>query len=80
MYKEGVSKFRYPLFVLRYARGILFIISFITKPWPMAIYGAGLYFSTAWTTFTGILLFAHASLDRIFGYGLKYEQGFKFTH
>ena len=28
----------------------------------------------------GIILFSHAALDRIFGYGLKYEQGFKFTH
>ena len=29
---------------------------------------------------TGIILFAHASLDRMLGYGLKYETGFKFTH
>jgi hypothetical protein len=28
----------------------------------------------------GTLLFAHASFDRIFGYGLKYETGFKDTH
>lgn len=28
----------------------------------------------------GILLFAHASFDRIFGYGLKYSSGFKNTH
>lgn len=28
----------------------------------------------------GLILFSHASLDRIFGYGLKYEKGFKFTH
>jgi hypothetical protein len=29
---------------------------------------------------TGILLFAHASFDRILGYGLKYSDGFKKTH
>ncbi|WPY98330.1 DUF4260 domain-containing protein [Christiangramia sp. OXR-203] len=29
---------------------------------------------------TGIMLFAHSSFDRCFGYGLKYEKGFKFTH
>lgn len=29
---------------------------------------------------TGIILFGHASMDRVFGYGLKYENGFKFTH
>ena len=28
----------------------------------------------------GIILFAHSSFDRILGYGLKYEKGFKFTH
>ncbi|MGB5555654.1 MAG: DUF4260 domain-containing protein [Flavobacteriaceae bacterium] len=28
----------------------------------------------------GIILFSHASMDRIFGYGLKYDSGFKFTH
>ena len=28
----------------------------------------------------GAILFAHSSFDRIFGYGLKYSQGFKFTH
>lgn len=29
---------------------------------------------------SGILLFAHASFDRIWGYGLKYASGFKDTH
>jgi hypothetical protein len=28
----------------------------------------------------GILLFAHASFDRIWGYGLKYPDSFKNTH
>ncbi|MEQ1552992.1 MAG: DUF4260 domain-containing protein [Ferruginibacter sp.] len=28
----------------------------------------------------GILLFAHASFDRVFGYGLKHFDGFKNTH
>jgi hypothetical protein len=28
----------------------------------------------------GILLFTHASFDRIMGYGLKYSTGFKNTH
>jgi len=30
--------------------------------------------------FTGILLFGHSSLDRIFGYGLKYNNAFENTH
>lgn len=28
----------------------------------------------------GIILFAHSSMDRVFGYGLKYFIGFKHTH
>lgn len=28
----------------------------------------------------GIILFSHVAMDRMFGYGLKYEKGFKFTH
>jgi len=30
--------------------------------------------------FTGIILFGHASLDRIFGYGLKFGDSFQHTH
>jgi hypothetical protein len=30
--------------------------------------------------FTGIVLMGHSSMDRMFGYGLKTDQGFKFTH
>src|SRR5699024_9318200 len=29
---------------------------------------------------TGIILFRHASMDRIFGYGIKYSASFKHTH
>jgi hypothetical protein len=28
----------------------------------------------------GVVLFGHASLDRVFGYGLKLTEGFKHTH
>lgn len=28
----------------------------------------------------GVILFSHSAFDRILGYGLKYEGGFKFTH
>lgn len=27
-----------------------------------------------------VILFAHVAFDRMLGYGLKYEKGFKFTH
>lgn len=28
----------------------------------------------------GLILFGHSSMDRFFGFGLKTEEGFKFTH
>ncbi|WP_136667407.1 DUF4260 domain-containing protein [Flavobacterium sp. H122] len=44
------------------------------------LYLIGVYFSDNIIQLIGIILFSHASMDRIFGYGLKYEKGFKFTH
>ncbi|MEO8516199.1 MAG: DUF4260 domain-containing protein [Flavobacterium sp.] len=44
------------------------------------LYLIGVYFSSGVIQLTGIILFAHASMDRIFGYGLKHRKGFKFTH
>jgi hypothetical protein len=44
------------------------------------IYALGFYYSNDWSQLIGVMLFAHASMDRVFGYGLKYEKGFKFTH
>lgn len=50
------------------------------KGLAIAFYLVGLYLSLPLLQLTGIMLFAHASMDRIFGYGLKYENGFKYTH
>ena len=44
------------------------------------IYLTGIYFRSETTSLIGVILFAHSSMDRIFGYGLKYFEGFKFTH
>ncbi|CAM3536489.1 DUF4260 domain-containing protein [Zobellia roscoffensis] len=46
----------------------------------LAIYIIGAYLSEPIVQLTGIILFSHAAMDRIFGYGLKYDKGFKFTH
>jgi hypothetical protein len=43
-------------------------------------YLAGLYFSNNALQFTGLLLFAHSSFDRMLGYGLKYHDSFQHTH
>ena len=40
----------------------------------------GVYFGIEFLILAGIILFGHASLDRIFGYGLKYSDDFKHTH
>lgn len=41
---------------------------------------AGFILQTNEITFAGVVLFGHSSLDRIFGYGLKYMDDFKHTH
>jgi hypothetical protein len=40
----------------------------------------GMFFLGEVFTLAGIILFSHASMDRIFGYGLKYSDSFKHTH
>lgn len=50
------------------------------KAIALIIYLAGIYSSNNLIQLTGIILFAHSSMDRMMGYGLKYETGFKFTH
>jgi hypothetical protein len=46
----------------------------------IALYLVGIYCSNAEIQLSGVILFAHSSMDRMLGYGLKYETGFKFTH
>lgn len=46
----------------------------------IGIAATGYYLHNDVLTAIGILLFAHASFDRIMGYGLKYEVSFKSTH
>ena len=50
------------------------------KGLALAIYLIGIYLSVPLCQLLGIIIFSHASLDRIFGYGLKYDKGFKYTH
>ncbi|OSZ78454.1 hypothetical protein CAP35_09435 [Chitinophagaceae bacterium IBVUCB1] len=40
----------------------------------------GMIWHNDYTAFAGLMLFAHASFDRIMGYGLKYYTGFNDTH
>jgi hypothetical protein len=44
------------------------------------LYFVGAYFMLPIVELIGTILFIHIAMDRIFGYGLKYDKGFKFTH
>tara|TARA_R110000796_G_scaffold37722_4_gene95383 strand:+ start:291638 stop:291997 length:360 start_codon:yes stop_codon:yes gene_type:complete len=46
----------------------------------IVIYLWGIYLSIPLCQLVGIILFSYAAMDRFFGYGLKYEKGFKYTH
>ncbi len=46
----------------------------------VCIYVLGIYLQKEIVEMAGIILFAHIAMDRIFGYGLKYVKGFKYTH
>lgn len=46
----------------------------------IAVYFWGLYLINNIIEFIGIILFAHSSMDRTVGYGIKYATGFQDTH
>ncbi len=46
----------------------------------ISFYLAGLILTNPELQFIGLLLFGHSAFDRIFGYGLKYDDSFKHTH
>ena len=50
------------------------------KAIAIAIFLTGFISQAYWLELTGSILFGHSSLDRMLGYGLKYFQGFSFTH
>jgi Domain of unknown function (DUF4260) len=50
------------------------------KAVAILIYISGLYLQNEILQFAGLILFGHSSMDRMMGYGLKYAEGFAFTH
>ena len=40
----------------------------------------GIVFQLPYVELAGLVLLGHSSLDRVMGYGLKFNTGFKFTH
>lgn len=60
--------------------GALFYNLFHHKGVAIVLYFLGIYLESQQLQLAGIMLFSHASFDRMLGYGLKFETGFRFTH
>lgn len=56
----------YNLFHHKAVAGALLFAGVLTGNWGLNV--------------AGVIIFGHSSMDRMFGYGLKYFEGFKFTH
>lgn len=46
----------------------------------IGIVAIGFFLHMPWVLFIGFIMFSHATMDRMVGYGLKFETGFSFTH
>ncbi len=46
----------------------------------IAIFILGFWIGSSLITLIGVILFGHSAMDRIFGYGLKFNDNFKNTH
>ena len=63
---NSIGAFSYNLF---HHKGIALLLFFV-----------GIFFNNQILLIVGIILFGHSSIDRMLGYGLKYKEGFGFTH
>jgi hypothetical protein len=50
------------------------------KALGIAIFLVGTIFANQPVQLTGLILFGHSSMDRVLGYGLKYQDSFQHTH
>ena len=66
LFNTKIGAFTYNLF---HHRGLAILI------WIL-----GFYLQNEVFQLIGVILFSYVAFDRILGYGLKYEKGFKFTH
>ncbi|WP_163393230.1 DUF4260 domain-containing protein [Flavobacterium limi] len=67
-------------YILGNKSGAFFYNVFHHKGFAVLCYILGSYFISEDLQLAGIILFSHSAMDRIFGYGLKYEKGFRYTH
>lgn len=91
LYMEHVEWWVYLLLVLGPDIGMLgYLVSnkfgattynlFHHKGIAIVVYVAGVMGQNEVVQLAGLVLFGHSSMDRVFGYGLKYFEGFKQTH
>jgi len=50
------------------------------KAIALVVIAVGFFMDWQYVYLCGLILFAHSSMDRFFGYGLKLKEGFHFTH
>ena len=60
--------------------GAFFYNIFHHRGIAIIVYILGCYLKMDLLQLIGVILFSHSSMDRMFGYGLKFESGFKYTH
>ena len=60
--------------------GAFFYNIFHHRGIAILVYILGCYLKMELLQLIGIVLFSHSSMDRMFGYGLKFESGFNYTH
>ncbi len=47
---------------------------------PVSAYALGAFLGSPALQLAGVIILWHSSLDRVFGYGLKYPDSFQHTH
>lgn len=67
-------------YVVNSKTGMTLYNLFHHKGIAVLVYLLGVYFNSQVIQLIGLILFSHASMDRIFGYGLKYSSSFHDTH
>lgn len=60
--------------------GAFFYNIFHNRGIAILAYILGSYLKMELLQLIGVVLFSHSSMDRMFGYGLKFESGFNYTH
>ena len=50
------------------------------KGLAIVLFVLGGYGQVQWVQLVGLIILGHSSLDRVFGYGLKYTDSFQHTH